>query len=568
MQRVLVIFSLLLPFATPHTGQTPASKQRGDEVTIARSILVSEIQALDSQSSKIESPLARALAKAETASATWLFDKSWAKRLLREAYTLTLNKESEQTGLTRGTATPPPGEDRARAEVRDRIMAIARRDKDFAEELVQLGAKQTSSAEEHAKGFADLAAKSLQSGDKASAGNYILQSVSADPAQLTAPFQILALAAQDRAAADKLILQYIERLRASPPLDATQNLARTALLSTLVFPAPVPNQDAPRPDPDVMRAYVGYLVENLVRMEESEPGSIRQARSVLLNSWVPLQRYAPELIGTFLDLERVSRSPGESLSLPNEEMAATAKDNYEKRVKDILAGGEPDDFTIISAIGRGDFENARKMIERVDAGPRKTQLSEIINTKEAVSLAERGDMIGAEGLAKQLKNATSMRKAYPALIKRCAAQKDQACADRLVYQAIKQLKEADTATPLLPVDVSASNSLAAEEFDPVMSCLNNIAEAVASINSATALEVLDELSLAANRSRLDTARGYTGIDTELFRTLAARDESRTRQVATSLKDPLRQIVALAAIYQSKAQELDGAMKRGRQPPVL
>ena len=68
---------------------------------------------------------------------------------------------------------------------------------------------------------------------------------------------------------------------------------------------------------------------------------------------------------------------------------------------------------------------------------------------------------------------------------------------------------------------------------------------------------------AKARSGLDTGRSYTGIDAEVFRILAAQDESRARMAAGGLKDTLRQIVALAAVYERKAQELAVTSKGDR-----
>jgi hypothetical protein len=48
---------------------------------------------------------------------------------------------------------------------------------------------------------------------------------------------------------------------------------------------------------------------------------------------------------------------------------------------------------------------------------------------------------------------------------------------------------------------------------------------------------------------------------ELFRQLALKNEVRVRQSAESLKDRLRQIVALSAIYQGRAAELAKSAKK-------
>lgn len=85
--------------------------------------------------------------------------------------------------------------------------------------------------------------------------------------------------------------------------------------------------------------------------------------------------------------------------------------------------------------------------------------------------------------------------------------------------------------------------------------LSKLAKAVALSNETLALEVLDEMVQAANSSNVDTTQGRMGFETDVFSRLAAKNEIRVRQAVEALKDPLRQIVALAAIYQWKAGEL-------------
>ena len=78
------------------------------------------------------------------------------------------------------------------------------------------------------------------------------------------------------------------------------------------------------------------------------------------------------------------------------------------------------------------------------------------------------------------------------------------------------------------------------------------------VDSLLASEVVDEMVERANGSEMDTTLGRTGIDNDIFYQLAAKDEIRARTAAENLKDRLRRIVALAAIYQWKAKELETA----------
>jgi hypothetical protein len=79
-----------------------------------------------------------------------------------------------------------------------------------------------------------------------------------------------------------------------------------------------------------------------------------------------------------------------------------------------------------------------------------------------------------------------------------------------------------------------------------------------------AAEIVDDIVVRANSSQIDTTQGRTGIDTNLFKRLAAKDEVRARSAAENLKDRLQRIVAIAAIYQWKAKELE----KGTQKNIL
>jgi hypothetical protein len=556
LPRTALILILILLSTSSYRGQSTGSAARHDELAQKKNALASDIQMLDLESLKIDNYLARALAKAEIASAAWMLDPELARRLLREGYILTLPKD-EATNLpdsqTGAESASSANNDRAVNEVRNRIIAVASRDKALAEQLANLGADRLGKSEAHRR-YANLAAQAIQAGDTESASKYIIQSVDADPAQLTAPFQIISLAAKDRAAADKLIIQYIERLRAWPLPDVSQFLTRTGFLASLVFPPPASDRRTAPPGPPVMRAYVIYIIESLARME-SQPESLQQARGLLMTAWMPLRQYAPELTGAFVQLESLSRRPGEDALLPTQKAENASKDNYQRLVKDALESGHPNDFAILSAISRGDFDNARKMIDMLDDGPRKTQLSESVNVRESTDLATKGDIVGAERLAKHLRKATSILNVYPTLVSKCVTKQDEACVVRLVDQAMKQLKSADVTPPTPLAGIPASFLPARTEFDAVLSGLFKLAKAVAPISDQLAIDVLDEAVRAANHSELDTKRGLTGMDVDVFRVLAAKDEDRVRQAAIMLKDRLRQVVALAAIYQSKAEQL-------------
>lgn len=514
-----------------------------DDSSLKRAILLEDLHGLEIRATKIEKALALAIAKAEIAQAAWVLDEEWAKKLLRDAFELTLPEEEERAKLrNRPLGTPPtiPTEnERARSIVRSRILTIASHDKDFTGELVLLAAKQLGRYEEHQR-YSSLAAKAIESGETEAAGNYILQSIEADPTQGNAADAILEIAVKDRATADNLIIKYIERLRMIQLSMRNQSAIRTYfILTNIVFTNHHYNpkyQRIPPAGPSVIKAYISYVLESLNKLEQSEPGSARSFRNLLLSTWLPLNQYAPELITTFFELERISRVAGETSSLPQADGEDTRNVRYEERVKKALESRQPDDLTIHFAISREDFNIARKMIDLLPDGEQKTRLTELVNMQEAISLAIRKDITGAERLAERLNEAVSILQVYPVIIEKCTSKKDQSCVTTLTYTAMNQLKRATD-----------------EWAIPLSLC--RLSKSIAPVNETLALEVLEEAVLAANRSKEDTGLGQTGLDVDVFRVMASKNEARTLQVATTLKDPLKQIVALAAIYQWKATEL-------------
>lgn len=570
MQRFLLLSALMFLITFPASGQTSKPTLSNDNLASERLWLIFDLQGLEAKAVRLDAPLARTLAKAEIADAAWTLDQAWAKKLLREAYDLTFPSEEDQIGLRNKPVGAPPviptSNEIAQNGVRRRVLDVAARDKAFVDELVQLGAERLGKQKEHNM-YAELASKSIANGDTEAASNYIFRALDADPTLINAGINIFDIAARDRAAADKIIIRYIERLRAAPLAVGDQSAWRTYLfLSDLVFnrsrtyliftgrSADEYQQIQPA-GPAVMRAYVSFMIESLGALEQREPGGAKRFRGYLISTWPLVRQYAPELTGAFSALEQLSRRPGDDASLPQINNEEASKARYEKRVKDAIESGQPDDLTINFALGRGDFDKARKMIGKLADGVQKTQLTEQANTLEAISLATKGDTLGAERLAEQLNKAASMLQVYPLIINKCAARKDQSCVISSFYQALKQLKRGDTTPYALPQGVPALGAPTNRDLDPVLLSLSKLAKAVASINDTLALEALDETVAAANSSDVDTGQGRIGFDTDVFRLLAPKNEARVRQAATTLKDQLRQIVALAVIDQWKAKEL-------------
>lgn len=566
-QRLTLLCALLLlpPPAATYRAQTAPGAPGGaaktpdvNEAELKRLTLLADLQSLATESAELEEPLARALAKAEIADAAWRLDASWAKQLVREAFELTLPGEEEAK-----KRVAQPAADPARDAVRARVLQVAAHDPALAKELGLSGAGRLGQRESQLN-YGALAGQALQQGDTAGAGRFIEQSIRIDPTQMDAGFSIVQLAARDRAAADRLIITYLETLRGVPLNSSTA--ARTyVMLGYLVFPSSTPAiEGVPRnvapPGPAVMKAYVGFMIESLDRLEQSEPGSLQRLRPILLNVWPVLKQHAPELTGAFLQVEARSRRPGEDASLPGGSIEALNKEGYEKRLKAALDSDRPDTLTIYAAINKGDFGPARRMIDKLDSGSQKSQLLEAVNAGEALSLADKGDLTKAGQLARELTQAVSLMRVYPVIVGKCVALKDRTCAADSVYQAIRQLKEAGNSAPAAPAGVPASMLPTGREFDPVALSLCKLAKSVAPIDGELALNVLDEVVQAANRSEVDTTQGRTGLEMDVFKLLAAVDETRVYQAAGGLRQRLPRIVALATLGKRRADAFGETLK--------
>jgi hypothetical protein len=279
----------------------------------------------------------------------------------------------------------------------------------------------------------------------------------------------------------------------------------------------------------------------------------------LLSTWLFLNAYAPELKGRFMQLEALSRTPGKDASLPTQSYEEADKERFRKRDNDALNANEPNDQSIGSVIAREDFETARKLISKLPDGERKAGFTEQVNTREAISLAKKGDLVGAQNLAERLTRVGSILQIYPLIVQRYATNKDQVGASAAVHQAVQQLKSADSksvAASTQSFGMPASFAPSVSEIDPVLSGLAKLALAVLPVDPLLASEVVDEMVLKANGSQMDTKQGRTGIDSDVFNKLAAKDEIRARSAAENFTDRLRRIVALAAIYQWKAKAFE------------
>jgi hypothetical protein len=102
--------------------------------------------------------------------------------------------------------------------------------------------------------------------------------------------------------------------------------------------------------------------------------------------------------------------------------------------------------------------------------------------------------------------------------------------------------------------------ITARVVDLIPSSLSKLAKSVVEVDETLAFAVLDETVIATNKSSMDSSEGRAGFDLDVFEQLAPKNEARVHQAAEDLTDHFRQIVALAAINQWKASELEKKSK--------
>lgn len=539
LQHLISIFLVL--FST-----TSTQAQQPESIDPEKYSLLLNLESLNSEAAKLDAPLARATAKAEIANAVWKLKQSRAQELLSEAYDLTLPDEEERTKLRvrsmGATPTEPSEIDLARSRIRHRILQIASKDQEFATRLSKKAATELGPAEE-CRMYGSLVERSVQSGDAQAAVAYAQHAIDSDPTQVVAGLSIQEVATLDRELADKLLIDYIKRLR-SFPLSRT-DAARVYF--TLRFGAtPNPNLDPnrrqiPPAGPEAARAYVSYVVESLTELELREPGSAVYLRSDLLSLWPLLNQHAPDLLGQFLAIEKVSRGSDASASLPATSPEDKYRTNYEERLKNAYESRNQRDIAeaLNHALGRSDFTEARKLIDLVSEEKVRTQYLEDVNTRESIAFARAGEITAAEAMARRLQTPLSILRAYPFILAQCAAKKNSDCVTSLSRDAVKRLKRIDDQTDLARI-------------------FGELTKSVAPLDTALAFELLDETVKAANKHHPNTDTSNIDFDPTIFATLSGTDEARAKQSASLLEDRLQRIVSLAAVVSFKQIELTSA----------
>jgi hypothetical protein len=557
----LLIVLLLLVIVANGQGQTTEQRPVDAAPDTEKLQLLSELQSLNAQSARLNSPLAQARAKAEVASAMWYLDQDEAKRILIAAYQLTLPGEAERE-KRRAKAVGsdmefPSDTERGRTEVRDRILKVAGREPAFAGQLVKLGATNLGPNEAHASS-AILAAQALASGDVQAAARYIAEAIEAEPTQTMGPLLIAEVAKKDRATADSLITKYLDQLRGIP-ISQSQSTQRIYLvLMELIFPTTFgmmnKQTQAQPPGPAVMRAYASYIVQSLGQLAQKDPASLKRLRGLLMTAGQPIKQYAPDLMPAYSELERLTRGAGETNSIRTPEQIAESYQRERQQSLDEALDKDTIDASLIEpAVRKGLFDKARKAAESLPQGDRRTQVMDFINSQEAASLIAKGNIAGAEKLAERLRTAPRIFEVYSSLVNKCG--KDQSCKTPLLYKALVQIRATESAGPVAPENVPAAAVMSKREFDTRLSTLSKLAAVAATVDDNLAREAFTEVVTAINRTTVASELGKLGFDVGLFSLYAQKDEAYAQSLAAGVTDPLRQIAAFSAIDEWKAKEL-------------
>ena len=558
----------------PAQKEAEEAAQKEEAAAQRRRELLAELRALESESRELLRPTDAASARAEIADAAWALDRAWAKALLREALPLTFPAEVDRPRLRERAVGAPlqprTPEDAARARVRGRILKIAARDRDLSRELNEITARELGKVEEVYRGAA-LAGAAAAEGRVEEAGELIMRAAEAEPTLINIGTAINEVAARDRAAADRLILGYIERLRALPlslftarnhtPLRIPLSFTWMLRPDSMGFPTDTP--PPPPPGREVVRAYISFVVDTMTRIEQSH-GDLTGMHIFVVSAWPHMMQHAPEFAAQLGALERASRRGGAGASALRtfDEIKETYGRRYEERLKIARQTKDPLDLEVAasSAAARKEFEEARKLIGLLKEGVTKSQLTESVNTKEALHLLGAGDLAGAERLARQLEGVSSMRQVYPPLVGRLAKGGDADRAVALAEDAARRMRAAAERNPsddnFIPTLLAPlAGSIRVFKQTRALEALGELALAVEPAAPQTALGILDALADTALKARVTSEDGNPNFNPDAFARLWEADAGRVRSAAARFEDRLQRVAALAAACRGEAARL-------------
>jgi len=225
-----------------------------------------------------------------------------------------------------------------------------------------------------------------------------------------------------------------------------------------------------------------------------------------------------------------------------------------KQIEQNLESETPDPMVIQAGIRNGEFNKARKAIDRMEESDTRNLLLDLVNAREAMALASKGAIDSAEVLAVKLRGAVRIIEAYAALI---AKADKPARKISISYRALEQLRRASNQPEISTMVPAAFARFAptGKETDPKLASLCKLFLISVSLDDDLAKSLLQEMILSMNSTNVDSSQGRLGFDPNLFKE-ATKKNLEAEQVALSISDPLRRIVALAAVTKEKIDQLN------------
>jgi hypothetical protein len=509
--------------------------------------LLADLKALEAEGAKLDRPVARAYAIVAIADAAWYLDKAWSEKLLRDGYDLTLPDESERERLRNQPAGTNPAEPTEAAgaimTVRNWAMRLASRDKAFFDKMSRYAKEQLGRSQQVSTSAA-LADAASVAGDFKTASKYVLTAADADPTQISTLGSISTIAAKDRDAADELVAVYIDRLRGLR-LSGTALSRVYGFLGEAILPDPyrltMLGVQIPPAGADTVRLYVSYVIESGNDLLKRSPSSVANLYLGLKWAWQGVQEYAPDLATPYLQLEALARAAGATFVMPSTAPLLTNPHSLLETGSRTLDVHSSTDIirAASTAVMAGEFKEARRLLDLLPVGTERDQQIEDLNYREGISDVKKGELYDAEQLARKLFRPYHILAVYSGLVKARVKKGEGDWATSLSGEAIKRLKQT------------------AERQDlPWM--IGTFASTIAPVDEMLALGLFEDLVDAANHAGLDTSVGYPGFNVSVFTVMLPHYHERMSEDASSLKDRLQRVAALAAVYRWDVENLKAA----------
>jgi hypothetical protein len=406
---------------TPATSVKPAAT-KADSRTSKKGPDIFRVRGFADRLLSLQDVKTKSIAVARLADLLWPSDEAYARNLFQTAI-----------GFCSPASDAPESEVSALVRIQAEIISmVERRDAKFAKQLAQSAEPAEKGAGASERSRVDFYnAFGLIKSDPKEAVNLVERSASSGIPPFMQSFLIM-LRLKDEAAADSLFLRVLDQLVANPGEDADTLLR----LGAYVFTSPkidtrdsnvppdtvtmvgvgnvlVPDLTANRPNvpPHIVRAYLKAAADVLSR-EAANPArspSFYVAGRMLLPKY---DQYAPELaplINSLMESLGANVSPQLRQDSAYEGLKAEAPQSPDEVLKNIEneVDAQRRDEQYLALVSdlleRAEFAKARAVAANVSDGDARTELTNLIDFREAAVKLERpGGMAGAEGVATRL----------------------------------------------------------------------------------------------------------------------------------------------------------------------